>query len=61
MKKFLRMAISGLETTKILQEGGEIKVIARLEEKDLPDLVSIENLSIKNNQGQNIILKEVAD
>lgn len=58
---FLRMAISGLETTKILQEGEEIKVIARLEEGDLPDLASIENLSIKNNQGQNIFLKEVAE
>lgn len=58
---FLRMAISGLEVTKILQEGKEIKVIARLEEKDLPDLVSLENLSIKNNQGQNIFLKEVAE
>jgi len=57
----IRMAISGTEVTKVVREGDEIKVMARFSEDKIPNLQSLNNLQIKNNQGQTIFLKDVAD
>ena len=57
----LRLAVSGLELTKILQDGEENKVIAKIKDEKIPDLESIQNLTILNNQGQAVFLKDVAD
>lgn len=56
----IRMAISGTEVTKILQEGDEIKVVARFAEDKIPDLQAIENLEIKNSKNDSVFLKDVS-
>ncbi|OGI28491.1 MAG: hypothetical protein A2288_00030 [Candidatus Moranbacteria bacterium RIFOXYA12_FULL_44_15] len=56
----IRMAISGTEVTEVLQDGDETKVVARFDEDKIPDLISLENTQIKNNQRQSIFLKDVA-
>lgn len=57
----IRMAISGTEVTEIVKEGDEVKVIARFAEEKIPDLESLNNLQIKNNQGQSVFVKDVAN
>jgi multidrug efflux pump subunit AcrB len=56
----LRLAISGTEVTTVLQDGEEIKVMARFDEDKIPDLESVQNLQILNTQGQPVFLKDVA-
>lgn len=56
----IRMAISGTEVTEILKEGDEVKVMARFDEEKIPDLSTLQNLQIKNNQRQSVFLKDVA-
>ncbi|HLN19148.1 MAG TPA: efflux RND transporter permease subunit, partial [Patescibacteria group bacterium] len=57
----LRMAISGAEVTDVLKDGDEIKVMARYAENKIPDLESLNNLQIKNNQNQSVFLKDIAN
>ncbi|MFA7208779.1 MAG: efflux RND transporter permease subunit [Parcubacteria group bacterium] len=56
----MRMAISGTEVTDIIKGGDEIKVIARFGEEKIPDLEALQNLQIKNNAGESIFLRDVA-
>lgn len=57
----IRMAISGTEVTKVIREGKEIEVNARFNENKIPDLATIENLEIKNDNRQSVYLKDVAE
>ncbi len=57
----LRLAVSGLDLTTILQNGEENKVIAKIKKEKIPNLESIQNLSVLNKQGQAVFLKDVAD
>ena len=56
----LRMAISGTEVTTVIDNGKEIKVIARFDQSKIPDLASIQNIQILNLKGQPVFLKDVA-
>lgn len=56
----LRMAISGTEVTTVIEDGKEIKVIARFKADRIPDLSSIQNIQIANLKGQTVFLKDVA-
>lgn len=56
----LRMAIAGLETSTILRDGKEVKIIARFDESKLSNLESIQNLQILNNKKQPVFIKDVA-
>ncbi len=56
----LRLAVSGIELTTILQDGEERVVIARINSDKIPNLDSIQNLSIINNRGERVFLKDVA-
>lgn len=56
----LRMAISGTEVTKVFRDNKELKVIARFDENKIPDLESIQNLQLLNQQGQPVFIKDVA-
>lgn len=57
----LRTAISGTEVTTVLRDNKEIKVIARFNEKKIPDLISIQNLQILSPLGMPVYLKDVAE
>jgi multidrug efflux pump subunit AcrB len=57
----LRLAISGIELTTILQDGKETEVIARIDSEKIPNLESIQNLSVLNNLGERVFLKDVAN
>jgi HAE1 family hydrophobic/amphiphilic exporter-1 len=54
------LAISGTEVTTVLEDGQEIKVIARFAEDKIPNLESIGNLQILNMKNQPVFLKDVA-
>jgi len=56
----LRTAVSGAEITTVLRENKEIKVIARFGETSLPNLESVQNLTLVNPQGQTVFLKDIA-
>lgn len=56
----LRMAISGTEVTTVLEDGDEIKVMARFAKDRIPTLEAIQNLQILNNANQPVFLKDVA-
>jgi multidrug efflux pump subunit AcrB len=56
----LRMAISGVEATKVIIDGKEIKVTARFAKDKIPTLESIQNLQILNTRKQPVFIKEVA-
>lgn len=56
----LRLAISGTEVTTVLDEGKEIKVMARFAKDKIPDLESIQNLQVLNLRNQPVFLKDVA-
>ena len=56
----LRMAISGTEVTTVINDGKEIKVIARFDQSKIPDLSAIQNIQIINLKGQPVFLKDVA-
>ncbi len=56
----LRTAISGTEVTKIIRDGKEIKVMARLDPKKIPSLDSLENIEILNLRMQPVFVKDVA-
>jgi multidrug efflux pump subunit AcrB len=57
----LRTAVSGSEITTILRDNKEIKIIAKFDEKKIPDLISIQNLQILNPLGNAIYLKDIAE
>lgn len=56
----LRMAISGTEVTTVINNGKEVKVIARFDKDKIPDLTAIQNIQILNLKGQPVFLKDVA-
>ncbi len=56
----LRMAISGTEVTTVLENGKEIKVMARFAADKIPTLEAIQNLQVLNLKGQPVFLKDVA-
>lgn len=56
----LRLAISGTEVSTVLQDGKEIKVVARFDRNKISSLESIQNLQILNLSGQPVFLKDVA-
>lgn len=56
----LRLAISGMEVTTVLDEGEEIKVIAQVAENKLDSLEALQNFQITNLKGQPVFLKDVA-
>ncbi|MFZ4648104.1 MAG: efflux RND transporter permease subunit [Patescibacteria group bacterium] len=56
----LRLAISGVEATSILQDGKEIKVMARFAKDKLPDLEAIQSIQILNLRKQPVFLRDVA-
>lgn len=56
----LRMAISGTEVTTILEDGKEVKVMARFATDKIPNLEAIQNLQVLNLKGQPVFLKDVA-
>jgi len=56
----LRLAISGTEVTTVLENGKEIKVIARFASDKIPDLEAVGNLQVLNLKGQPVFLKDVA-
>jgi HAE1 family hydrophobic/amphiphilic exporter-1 len=57
----LRTAISGTEVTTVLRDNKEIKIIAKFDEKKIPDLISIQNTQILNPLGNAVYLKDIAD
>jgi len=56
----LRAAISGVETTSILRDNEDIKVIAQFDPASIPDLAAVQNLQIANGGGQPVYLKDVS-
>jgi HAE1 family hydrophobic/amphiphilic exporter-1 len=56
----LRMAISGTEVTTVLEDGKEIKVMARFAADKIPTLEAIQSLQVLNLKGQPVFLKDVA-
>lgn len=56
----LRLAVSGTEVTTVLNDGEEIKVIAKVAEDKLENLSSLQNLQLTNLKGQPVFLKDVA-
>lgn len=60
ISSILRLAISGLEITNILENGKESKVIARFDSDSVSNLASIQNLEILNLAGQKVFLRDVA-
>jgi len=56
----LRAAISGVETTSILRDNEDVKVIARFDPASIPDLAAIQNLQIANGGGKSVYLKDVS-
>lgn len=56
----LRMAIAGTEVSTVLEEGKEIKIMARFGTEEIPSLESVQNLQILNLQRQPVYLKDVA-
>jgi len=56
----LRMAISGVEVTTILEDGEETKVVARFNQDKIPSLETLGNLQILNLRSQPVFLKDVA-
>lgn len=56
----LRTAISDIEIAKIIKGEDEIKLITTFDKTRLPDLASIQNLQIINQQGRPVFLKDVS-
>lgn len=56
----LRLAISGTEVTTILNDGEEIKVVAKVAEDKLENISALQNLQLSNLKGQTVFLKDVA-
>lgn len=57
----IRMAISGTEVTKIFKDNEELKVVARFADDKIPNLISLENLQLKNSRNEAVFLKDVAE
>ncbi len=60
VSSFLRMAVSGTEISKVIRENKEIKIMARLDDKVIPDLAALQNLQLLNATGNSVFLKDVA-
>ncbi|MFA5155546.1 MAG: efflux RND transporter permease subunit [Patescibacteria group bacterium] len=56
----LRLAIAGMEVTKVVEQGKEVKVLAQFAPDRLPNLEAIQNLQILNTKNQPVFLKDVA-
>ena len=56
----LRMAISGTKVATVIRDGKEIDVNATFDPNRMPNLETIENLQIINNQRKPVFLKDVA-
>jgi len=56
----LRIAVSGIELTKIVEGDKEVQLIATFDQNSIPDLSAIQNLQILNTQKQPVYLKDVA-
>jgi len=56
----LRAAISGVETTSILRDNEDVKIVARFDPASIPDLAAIQNLQIANGGGKPVYLKDVS-
>jgi len=56
----LRLAISGTQVTTVLEDGQEIKVMARFAKDKIPTLEAIQNLQVLNLRQQPVFLKDVA-
>ncbi len=56
----LRMAIAGSEVSSVIDEGKEIKIVARIAKRDLPTLESVQNIQLLNFQKHPVFLKDVA-
>ncbi len=57
----LRNAISGSEITTVIRDNKDIKVQARFDKAKIPNLASLNNLQILNNQKQPVFIKDVAE
>jgi HAE1 family hydrophobic/amphiphilic exporter-1 len=56
----LRMAVSGLEVTKITQGEKEIKILATFDPKSIPNLSALQDMQILNTRKEPVFLKDVA-
>ncbi|MFA6551267.1 MAG: efflux RND transporter permease subunit [Patescibacteria group bacterium] len=56
----LRLAITGTEVSTVIENGKEIKIMARFDERAIPSLESVQNLQVVNKRGQSVFLKDVA-
>ena len=56
----LRLAVSGVELTKIIEGDKEVQLIATFDQDSIPDLAAIQNMQILNSQNQPVFLKDVA-
>ncbi len=56
----LRMAVSGIEISKVIRNNDEIKVVARFDDRALATLQSLQNIEIVNQSGTPVYLKDVA-
>lgn len=56
----LRMAVSGIKISTVLQNGDETDIVARFDTKSIPTLGSLQNLQIVSASGTPVFLKDVA-
>lgn len=56
----LRTAVSGMEIMKIVKGEKEIGLVARFDERAIPDLESLRDLQILNARGEAVFLKDVS-
>jgi HAE1 family hydrophobic/amphiphilic exporter-1 len=57
----LRTAISGTEVSTVINNGDEIKIVARFDKQAIPTLETVQNLQILNFRKQPVFLKDVAE
>jgi HAE1 family hydrophobic/amphiphilic exporter-1 len=57
----LRSAVSGSEITKVLRSGEEVKINATFTDASIPTLDSLSNVSLVNQAGQSVPLKDLAE
>lgn len=58
--QYVRLAVSGIETSTVLSGNKEVKIIARLDKEKIPTLESVQNMQIPNGSGQFVFLRDVA-
>lgn len=56
----LRMAVSGVEVSKVIRNNDEIKIVARFDDRALATLQSLQDIEIVNQSGTPVYLKDVA-